>query len=178
MCSFPFSFLLVYIKLSSFLRTVWAPKTSLLTNTQEDPHISSAEKIHKAYHFLIALPIFLVVWGNTCDLQPTVCDKHLWCTAHSNTEEALYTFPECYGLRNTNASTTTEAGKSSHGKTHTILNTSFQNLQMPLLLKSHWSRQVTCQHRVKQRKHSTWRRKQRQGLQALQKSVCDVSEVR
>ena len=95
MSSFLFSFLLVYIKLSSFLRTVWGPKTSLLTNTQADPHVSSAEKIYKAYNFLIALPIFLVVWGNTCDLQPTVRNKHLWCTAHSNTEEALYTFPVC-----------------------------------------------------------------------------------
>ena len=61
MSSFLFSFLLVYIKLSSFLRTVWGPKTSLLTNTQADPHVSSAEKIYKAYNFLIALPILLVV---------------------------------------------------------------------------------------------------------------------
>ena len=171
MSSFLFSFLLVYIKLSSFLRTVWGPKTSLLTNTQADPHVSSAEKIYKAYNFLIALPIFLVVWGNTCDLQPTVCNKHLWCTAHSNTEGALYTFPVCCGLRSTNASTTTEAEKSSHGKTRIILNISFQNLHMSLLLKSHWPKQVTQQHRVKQRKHNTWQRKQTKGLQVERRTL-------
>lgn len=31
-------------------------------------------KIYKPIHFLVT-PIFLVVWGNTCDLQPTVCNS-------------------------------------------------------------------------------------------------------
>lgn len=135
------------------------------------PTFPQLKKIYKAYNFLIALPILLVVWGNTCDLQPTVCNKHLWCTAHSNTEAALYTFPVCCGLRSANASTATEAEKSSHGKTCIILNISFQNSHMSLLLKSHWPKQVTQQHRVKQRKHNTWQHKQTKGLQVERRTL-------